>query len=136
VSRASAMLSLAEFISRFQLQVLPARPHSNHTRQAAVLIPVICRPEPTLLLTRRAKTRHTHPDQIAFPGGAADCADGSLIATALREAQEEVAVPPQSVTIPGQLAPSDSFSGYQVTPVTGLVPSGIWQYSLHVFSCR
>ncbi|WP_340620350.1 CoA pyrophosphatase [Xenorhabdus siamensis] len=116
------MTSLSDFIHRFQLQ-LPVQPKylSNNQRNAAVLLPIICKPEPTLLLTQRAKSLRSHAGQVAFPGGAADPEDHSLIATALREAEEEVNIPHHQVQILGQLAPLDSSGGYRVTPVVGLV---------------
>jgi len=115
--------AVEDFILRFQLQQprLPA-PQLRGTRQAAVLIPIICREEPTILLTRRSDSLRKHPGQVAFPGGAADAPDASIIATALREAQEEVAIPPEQVHVLGTLAPQDSSSGFQVTPVIGLLP--------------
>lgn len=115
--------AVADFILRFQLQQ-PRRPAPplRGTRQAAVLIPIICREEPTLLLTRRSDNLRKHAGQVAFPGGAADATDASIIATALREAQEEVAIPPEQVHVLGTLAPQDSSSGFQVTPVIGLLP--------------
>ncbi|MDU6411502.1 MAG: CoA pyrophosphatase [Yersiniaceae bacterium] len=114
--------TLDEFITRFMLQQpAPARPLRN-VRQAAVLLPVVCRPEPTLLLTRRADTLRKHAGQVAFPGGSADPDDASLIATALREAHEEVGIPPASVRVLGMLGPVKSSTGFQVTPVVGLIP--------------
>ncbi|UCZ75138.1 CoA pyrophosphatase [Dickeya zeae] len=113
---------LDAFITRFQLQTAPVLPITRHQRQAAVLIPIIRRPDPCLLLTRRSPHLRKHAGQVAFPGGAADPEDASLIATALREAQEEVAIPPASVQILGTLPAFDSSSGYQVTPVVGLLP--------------
>ena len=114
--------TLDEFITRFMLQQpAPARPLRN-VRQAAVLLPVVCRPEPTLLLTRRADTLRKHAGQVAFPGGSADPDDASLIATALREAHEEVGIPPASVRVLGMLGPVESSTGFQVTPVVGLIP--------------
>ena len=84
-------LTLDDFLSRFQL----LRPQVNHAalnqRQAAVLIPVVRRPQPGLLLTQRSVHLRKHAGQVAFPGGAVDSSDASLIAAALREAQEEVA---------------------------------------------
>ena len=59
---------------------------------------------------------------MAFPGGAVDATDASLIAAALREAEEEVAIPPSSVEILGVLPPVDSVTGFQVTPVVGVIP--------------
>ncbi|KFK91812.1 MULTISPECIES: CoA pyrophosphatase [unclassified Serratia (in: enterobacteria)] len=120
---------LAAFISRFQLQLPQATQVSHNVRPAAVLIPIINRPEPTLLLTRRADSLRKHAGQVAFPGGKADAEDGSSIATALREAQEEVAIPTQAVHVLGQLAPLDSNTGFQVTPVVGLLPPDIEFYA-------
>lgn len=113
--------SLADFISRFQLQLPQASLISHNVRPAAVLVPIICRPEPTLLLTRRADTLRKHAGQVAFPGGKTDASDASATFTALREAQEEVAIPPAAVTVLGQMAPLDSSTGFQVTPIVGLI---------------
>ena len=114
--------TLDEFVTRFMLQQpAPPRPLRN-VRQAAVLLPVVCHPEPTLLLTRRADTLRKHAGQVAFPGGSADPDDASLIATALREAHEEVGIPPASVRVLGMLGPVESSTGFQVTPVVGLIP--------------
>jgi len=121
--------SLAAFISRFQLQLPQATQASHNVRPAAVLIPIICRPEPTLLLTRRADSLRKHAGQVAFPGGKTDAEDGSAIVTALREAQEEVAITPQAVHVLGQLAPLDSNTGFQVTPIVGLLPPDIEFYA-------
>ena len=114
-------LSLADFITRFQLQQPRYTEPARHVRQAAVLVPIICRQTPTMLLTRRAAALRKHAGQVAFPGGSADQGDENLIATALREAWEEVSIPPHSVRILGQLPPVDSNSGFQVTPVVGLL---------------
>lgn len=51
-----------------------------------------------------------------------DDTDTSVIAAALREAEEEVAIPPSSVEVIGVLPPVDSVTGYQVTPVVGIIP--------------
>ncbi|SFU66437.1 CoA pyrophosphatase [Xenorhabdus koppenhoeferi] len=117
------MTSLSDFIHRFQLQ-LPAQPTSlaSNQRNAAVLLPIICKPEPSLLLTQRSQSLRSHAGQIAFPGGVTDPDDNSLIATALREAEEEVNIPQDKVQILGQLAPLDSSGGYRVTPIIGLIP--------------
>ena len=73
-------LTLDDFLSRFQL----LRPQVNHAalnqRQAAVLIPVVRRPQPGLLLTQRSVHLRKHAGQVAFPGGAVDSSDASLIA--------------------------------------------------------
>lgn len=71
-----------------------------------------------------------HAGQVAFPGGAVDSTDASLIAAALREAQEEVAIPPQAVEVIGVLPPVDSVTGFQVTPVVGIIPPNLpWRAS-------
>ncbi|MER1977961.1 CoA pyrophosphatase [Pseudocitrobacter faecalis] len=122
---ASPALNLDDFLSRFQL----LRPQANrlavNQRQAAVLVPIVRRPEPGLLLTQRSATLRKHPGQVAFPGGAVDSTDASLIAAALREAQEEVAIPPESVEVIGMLPPVDSVTGFQVTPVVGVIPPNL-----------
>jgi hypothetical protein len=66
--------AVEDFILRFQLQQprMPA-PLLRGTRHAAVLIPIICREEPTILLTRRSDSLRKHAGQVAFPGGAGGC---------------------------------------------------------------
>ena len=59
-------------------------------RPAAVLIPVVDHPQPTVLLTQRAAHLHDHAGQISFPGGKIDATDASPLDAALREAEEEV----------------------------------------------
>lgn len=121
MSNPDATLTLEDFITRFQLQLPGANEPARNLRRAAVLIPIICHRQPTVLLTRRAATLRKHAGQVAFPGGSADKKDASLIATALREAYEEVAIPAASVRVLGQLPPVDSSSGFQVTPIVGLL---------------
>lgn len=90
-------------------------------RPAAVLIAVTDRREPGVLLTRRPEAMRAHPGQIAFPGGKLDPGEDA-IAAALREAREELAISSSAVRIIGA---SDRFvtgTGYDVTPVLGLVP--------------
>jgi hypothetical protein len=60
------------------------------TRPAAVLVPVVDRPEPGVLLTMRTSDMTSHAGQIAFPGGKIDKADKGPLAAALREAKEEI----------------------------------------------
>lgn len=122
---ASPELNLDDFLSRFQLLRPQANRMAINQRQAAVLVPIVRRPEPGLLLTQRSAKLRKHPGQVAFPGGAVDSTDASLIAAALREAQEEVAIPPESVEIIGILPPVDSVTGFQVTPVVGVIPPNL-----------
>ncbi|BDH45492.1 putative Nudix hydrolase NudL [Salmonella enterica subsp. enterica serovar Choleraesuis] len=118
----ASSLTLDSFLSRFQMLRPAPVVSALNARHAAVLIPIIRRPQPGLLLTQRSTHLRKHAGQVAFPGGAWDDTDGSLIATALREAQEEVAIPPDCVEVVGVLPPVDSITGFRVTPVVGLVP--------------
>ncbi|MFI5086514.1 MAG: NUDIX hydrolase [Actinomycetales bacterium] len=73
-----------------------------------------------VLLVERASTLGDHPGQVAFPGGGVDPSDASLIATALREAEEETGLDPAGVEILGRLDDVDlPVSNFRVTPVIG-----------------
>lgn len=118
----TSALTLDDFISRFQLLRPQPGKIAVNQRQAAVLIPIVRREAPGLLLTQRSPRLRKHAGQVAFPGGAVDASDASLIAAALREAEEEVAIPPSVVEVIGVLPPVDSVTGFQVTPVVGVIP--------------
>ena len=90
------------------------------TRPAAVLIPVVDRPEPAVLLTLRTELP-SHPGQIAFPGGKIDPGDATPLAAALREAHEEIGLEPFEVEVLGSLPTYTTSTGFIVTPVVGLV---------------
>lgn len=91
-------------------------------RPASVLIPVIERdPGLTVLFTRRTDHLQAHAGQISFPGGGAEPADASPIATALRETEEEIGLQPHQVEVLGSLDEHPTVTGYRVTPVVGLV---------------
>lgn len=89
---------------------------------AAVLIPVIDRPSPTVLLTRRSAHLRRHAGQVAFPGGRIDPEDDGPVAAALREAQEEVALDPNRVAVIGMTDIYETGTGYSITPVIGIIP--------------
>jgi 8-oxo-dGTP pyrophosphatase MutT (NUDIX family) len=92
-------------------------------RPAAVLIPIVARPEgATLLLTQRAAALRQHSGQIAFPGGKIDAGDDGALGAALREAEEEIGLPRSAVTPLGFLGPYFSTTGFRITPVVALVP--------------
>jgi len=90
--------------------------------QAAVLVPVTDRPEPGVILTRRTETMSRHAGQVAFPGGRVDPEDHDAVAAALREAEEEIALPRDQVTLVGASDQYRTVTGYLVTPVIGVVP--------------
>jgi 8-oxo-dGTP pyrophosphatase MutT (NUDIX family) len=91
-------------------------------RPAAVLIPVIARgDEASIILTRRASHLKDHAGQVAFPGGKIDAADASPLATALREADEEIGLASHHVTPLGFLDPYLSATGFRIIPVMALV---------------
>jgi 8-oxo-dGTP pyrophosphatase MutT (NUDIX family) len=92
--------------------------------RAAVLVPVILRPEPTLLFTRRSANLPRHPGQVSFPGGRAEASDGSAAVTALREMAEETGVSDDFVTLLGFLGASGAATGYAILPVVGAVREG------------
>jgi 8-oxo-dGTP pyrophosphatase MutT (NUDIX family) len=90
--------------------------------RASVLVPLIDRAGGlTVLLTRRATHLRDHAGQISFPGGRAEPEDADPAATALREAQEEIGLDPQSVEVIGQLPTYTTVTHFVVTPVVGLV---------------
>lgn len=88
---------------------------------AAVLVPIVLREQPTVLLTVRASHLSSHSGQVAFPGGKRDPQDVSAEATALREAQEEIGLEPRNVEVLGRLPVYVTGSSFVVTPVVGLV---------------
>ena len=92
---------------------------------AAVLVPIVDRPEPGVILTERPKTMRKHPGQISFPGGRIEPGDGSAVAAALREAEEEIGLPPHAVDIIGEADLYRTITGFDVTPVIGVLPPGL-----------
>jgi 8-oxo-dGTP pyrophosphatase MutT (NUDIX family) len=90
--------------------------------EAAVLVPITRSDEPEVVLTLRASGLSTHGGEVAFPGGRRDPEDPDLIHTALREAEEEIGLPPGLVEVIGPLSSVVSRHGIHVTPYVGLVP--------------
>ena len=93
---------------------------------AAVLIPIFGHPEqPGLVFTERRSDLRRHAGEISFPGGRQDDPAEDLIATALREAEEEIGLDPADVEVIGALPPVGTFvTGYKVHPFVGLIPRG------------
>jgi 8-oxo-dGTP pyrophosphatase MutT (NUDIX family) len=96
--------------------------HSLKLRRAAVLVPLVERPEGlTVLLTLRTAHLSSHAGQVAFPGGRAEELDSSPIETALRETEEEIGLHRRHVSIVGVLPDYVTGSAYRVAPVVALV---------------
>jgi len=94
-------------------------------RPAAVLVPVVDRPDgATMLLTKRTEKLTSHPGQVAFPGGRVDPEDVSIEAAAMREADEEVGLKAEYIEVVGRLADYYSGSGFRITPVLAVVRPG------------
>ncbi len=92
---------------------------------AAVLVPLVQRPAGlSVLLTERAGNMSTHSGQVAFPGGKIDPDDASVADAALREAEEEVALPRRFVEVIGQLPEYVTGTQFIVTPVVAVVRAG------------
>lgn len=93
-------------------------------RPAAVLIPVVDHPQPTVLLTQRSAHLNDHAGQISFPGGKIDATDASPLDTALREAEEEIGLSRQFVDPIGYLDLYGTSFGFRILPTVARVRPG------------
>lgn len=99
-----------------------AHPPEREVTPAAVLVPLINRPEGvTVMLTQRTAHLNDHAGQISFPGGRVDAGDLDRVFTALREAEEETGLARAAVEVIGTLPEYDIPSGFRVTPVVGWI---------------
>ena len=93
---------------------------------ASVLVPLVVHGGgTTVLLTRRTEHLRDHAGQISCPGGRAEASDADAVATALREAEEEVGLPRAQVEVIGALPHYITVTGFIVTPVVALVRPGV-----------
>jgi 8-oxo-dGTP pyrophosphatase MutT (NUDIX family) len=147
--RAEAALSGAEFFERAQarlkLDVPPGLTDASITptrgdhdadpvmqkiaevrpiRPAAVLVPVVEHAQPTVLLTQRAQHLPDHAGQVSFPGGKIDKSDESPLASALREAEEEIGLKRDFIKPLGYLDLYMTTLGYRIVPVLARVRPG------------
>jgi 8-oxo-dGTP pyrophosphatase MutT (NUDIX family) len=93
-------------------------------RPAAVLIPVVEHPQPTVLLTQRSAHLNDHAGQISFPGGKIDVTDPSPLDTALREAEEEIGLSREFVDPIGYLDLYGTGLGFRILPTVARVRPG------------
>lgn len=111
--------------TRSDYDLNPSIPHPPRALiPSAVLIPIIARPEPTVLFTQRSESLPRHAGQVSFPGGCADETDSSLVETALRELEEEIGITADFVSVAGFLPPYETITGFAVLPVVGLLREG------------
>lgn len=95
-------------------------------RPAAVLIPLVDREgELRVVLTRRHDQLKHHAGQISFPGGSRDDEDADLLATALRETEEEIGVPTRLVRVMGRLERYRTGTGFDVAPFVGEIDANV-----------
>ena len=105
-----------------QLQAVNEDAVPERLTSAAVLVPVIERPEGlTVLFTQRTAHLNDHAGQVSFPGGRCEVTDASPVFTALRETEEEIGLAPELIEILGILSEYRTGTGFSVTPVVGLV---------------
>jgi len=93
-------------------------------RPAAVLIPVVEHPEPTVLLTQRSAHLNDHAGQISFPGGKIDATDASPLDAALREAEEEIGLGREFIDPIGYLDLYATGFGFRILPTVARVRPG------------
>lgn len=101
---------------------LPAR---RKLRSAGVLVAVsLAGSTPQVILTKRSSALKHHPGQIAFPGGKKDDGDADVVATALREAHEEIGLPVKAAQVLGSLPTHETVTSFRVTPVIAVLSQG------------
>tara|TARA_R110002073_G_scaffold62148_1_gene156067 strand:+ start:89 stop:745 length:657 start_codon:yes stop_codon:yes gene_type:complete len=97
-------------------------------RKASVLIP-ITRHKPgrasEIVLTVRSENLNSHAGQVSLPGGSEEDSDTDVIATALRESEEEIGLAREKVEVIGRLGDMALPSGFQITPIVGLIEPGL-----------
>jgi 8-oxo-dGTP pyrophosphatase MutT (NUDIX family) len=125
--------SLPEEVGRVLLAPADAMALEVHgSTDAAVLVPVyVTDGDLHVVFTRRREDLRRHAGEVSFPGGRFDEGEADLLATALREAHEEIGLPPDAVRILGALQPTPTIAtGFAVYPFVGLIePGRTWALS-------
>lgn len=119
-------LTPEELLRRLREALLPAHVDEaapEGLRQAGVLVPLrVVSGELRVVLARRTEEVPHHKGQICFPGGSRDPSDPDLCATALREAEEEMGIRPESVDLIGAMASVPTVTGFHIRPIVALIP--------------
>jgi 8-oxo-dGTP pyrophosphatase MutT (NUDIX family) len=125
--------ALAEQLSKVLLEPAAASRLDVHGRtDAAVLVALYLNGgRMHAVFTKRREDLRRHPGEISFPGGRHDDTDPDLLTTALREAEEEIGLPPAAVQVLGALQPTPTIAtGYAIYPFVGLIEAGLaWTLS-------
>lgn len=101
---------------------------TDQRREAAVLVPVLDRNgESQMLFTKRAEHLSDHPGQMSYPGGGREPEDQSLVQTAKREANEEIGLQPEEVSVVGRLDDIRTITKYSVRPFVSRIPAREYQ---------
>lgn len=96
--------------------------HELPLKASAVLVPIVERGDDlSILLTKRSVQMKSHSGQVSFPGGRCDESDLHAMATALREANEEINLPEGNVNVIGAMEDYETVTGFSVAPVVGFV---------------
>lgn len=125
-SRLTPVAEIAALMARSDRDLNPnwAAPEQVF-RDAAVLAPIIMRPEGwTMLFTQRAAELSSHAGQVSFPGGRIDAGDAGPLEAALRETEEEIGLASSFVTPLGGFEPYETGTGFRIAPIVALVRPG------------
>jgi 8-oxo-dGTP pyrophosphatase MutT (NUDIX family) len=120
VARLADREAMAGLPPAFDATAIGLRPEAMIA--AAVLVPIVLHPAPTVLLTLRAARLSAHAGQVSFPGGRIEGGE-TPEAAAVREAAEEVGLDPRLPELLGRLPDHITGTGYRMTPVVALVPA-------------
>jgi 8-oxo-dGTP pyrophosphatase MutT (NUDIX family) len=123
----SASSSLPDALRAVLLDPADAISVQVHGRTQAAVLVALYEHDGSLhaVFTRRQSDLRSHAGEISFPGGRRDDDDPDLIATALREAEEEIGLPREAVEILGALCPTPTVAtSFGVYPFVGLIEPG------------
>jgi len=122
-------VSLLQQIRHFLADYRPQRLSHDKATPAAVLLLIYEKAgEPYVVLTRRTEDVEHHKGETSFPGGASDPNDGDMLATALRETEEEIGVRPEDVEVLGQLDDIVTITGFLVSPFVGVLRTSSYPF--------